>query len=163
MYALASYLEKNPKLSLMACIANAALTAGFLYGSFSLERPSILIIFSVLTASAFTAQAIRYRDMLAGDGGLCLALDARGALQAMPSPSSIDMRQKHVVVVKRTWIGFRIVVFGPQANLFQERVESNPMSIQGVLQEADASKKRVVVVRDYRPQEPKKKVDKNLN
>ena len=163
MQALALYLQKNPKLALLACVTNAVLTAGFLYGSFSLERPSILIIFSVMTASAFTAKAIRYRDMLMSDSGLCLALDARGALQAIPSPSGVDMRQKHVVVVKRTWNGFRIVIFGPEANLFQERVESNPMAIPQILHEADASKKRVVVVRDYRSPEPTKKVDKNLN
>lgn len=163
MPALESYLQKNPKLALMACMANAVLTAGFLYGSFSLERPSILIIFSVMTASALTAKAIRYRDMLMDDNGLCLALDKRGEVQAIPSPAGVDMRQKHVVVVKRTWIGFRIVIFGPEANLLQERVESNPMAIPQLLHEADASKKRVVVVRDYRPPEPKKKVDKNLN
>lgn len=162
MQALATYLHQNPKLALVACITNTVLTAGFLYGSFSLERPSILIIFSVMTASAFTANAIRYRDMLLSDSGLCLALDARGELQAIPSPAGVDMRVRHVVVVKRKWNGFRITVFGPEANLLQERVESSLMEIQEILRAADANKKRIVMTRDYQPP-PKKKVDKNLN
>jgi hypothetical protein len=130
---LESFLFKNPRTGLVKCLLLGALLAACLCGSFALERPSILIVFSVLVAIKLTMVWMRYRELLTKESELYLLLDQEdnlvsfAKLEDQPDIRKVHeiyeswnafYQERHVLKLSKIWHGFRITVLGPEAYRF---------------------------------------------
>ncbi len=112
---LNAFFQKNPRNRLDVVILLAALHAASLYGSFALERPSLLIIVNMLLTVRLTIDGLHYYELITRDTTRFLVLDEKDQLEIFGTSDDgyafIKARvPDHAMIrIDRVWHGFKIL------------------------------------------------------